>query len=52
MGFIEFGDFSAIISPDFFFCPFSLSCSSLLWDPNPYIGFVDIVPQFTDVHFF
>ena len=24
----------------------------LLWDPNPYIGSVDIVPQFTDVHFF
>ena len=51
MGFIEFGNFSAIISPDFFFLSL-LFLVLLLWDPNPYIGSVDIVPQFTDVHFF
>lgn len=51
MGFIgRFGDFSAIISPDFFFL--SLLFLVLLSNFNPYIGSVDIVLQFTDVHFF
>lgn len=52
-GLIEFGNFSAITSSDFFFFFLSLLfLVLLLWNPNPYIGSLDIVPQFNDIHFF
>ena len=36
----------------FFFFLSLLFLVLLLWNPNPYIGSLDIVPQFNDIHFF